>query len=116
MLTAFPATEPSWALRAYLVLIGCAFRSETITYGQLAAAIKRGGPNFLSKPLDCLTRWCTRNGQPQIASLVVEQTTGMPALGFAAVSRDAIPTEHKKVWANDWFSHFPPTVEELAEK
>ena len=44
MPSAFPATEPSWALRAYLVLIGCAFRSETITYGQLAMAIKRGGP------------------------------------------------------------------------
>ena len=114
MPSAFPATEPSWALRAYLVLIGCAFRSETITYGQLAMAIKRGGPNLLAESLDCLARWCTRNGQPQIASILVEQATGMPAPGFAAIARDAITSEHEKVWAHDWFAHFPPTVEELA--
>jgi hypothetical protein len=116
MIAAFAATEPCWALRAYLVLIGCAYRAETITYGELASTINRGGPNFLAEPLDCLTRWCTRNGQPHIASLVVEQTTQMPAPGFTAVARDAIRAEQEKVWAHDWFAHFPPTVAELAEK
>jgi len=68
MVRAFHAGEPAWALRAYLVLIGCAARHETVTYEQLARRIKRGGPNFLAKPLDALnlfTRWCrqkeTRN-------------------------------------------------------
>jgi hypothetical protein len=93
-----------------------AARSETINYGQLAAAIHRGGPNLLAAPLDCLTRWCARTGQPQIASLVVEQSTGMPGPGFTAISRTSVPAEHEKVWAHDWFSHFPPTVEELAKK
>ncbi len=51
MVVAFPATEPSWALRAYLVLIGCAADRQTVTYGELATRIKRGGPNLLSEPL-----------------------------------------------------------------
>jgi hypothetical protein len=114
MLTAFPATEAASALRAYLVLIGCAAHSHTITYGDLAKAIKRGGPNFLAQPLDCLTRWCTRNGLPHIASLVVEQATGMPAEGFNAVARKEIPAEQEKVYAQDWYAHFPPTIQELA--
>lgn len=116
MPAAFPNTEPAWALRAYLVLIGCAFRSETITYGQLAAAVNRGGPNLMAQPLDALTRWCTRFDQPHIASLVVETATAMPGLGFTAVPREMIAAEQEKVWSHDWFGHFPPTINELAEK
>src|SRR5258708_2944761 len=108
MVIAFPATEPAWALRAYLVLIGCSADERTVTYGELAQRIKRGGPNLLSESLDCITRWCTRNGLPQLASLVVEQTTGMPAPGFTAVARSELPAEQERVWAYDWFSCFPP--------
>jgi hypothetical protein len=108
MLTAVPATDPCYALRTYLVLIGCAYRAEKITYGVLSAAVDRGGPNLLAEPLDCITRWCTRNGLPQLASIVVEMATGLPAPGFTAVARDAIIVEQQKVWAYDWFAHFPP--------
>ncbi len=113
---AFDASEPSTALRIYLVLIGCAARRETITYGDLARRVKRGGPNLLATPLDMITKWCTSWGQPQIASLVVEQATGMPAPGFTAVPHDRIPSEQTRVFEYDWFSFFPPTVEELAKK
>jgi hypothetical protein len=116
MVVAFPATEPSWALRAYLVLIGCAADRQTVTYGELATRIKRGGPNLLSEPLDCITRWCTRNGLPQLASLVVEESTSRPAPGFTAVVPSEVPAEQEKVWARDWYSFFPPTLEELAHK
>jgi hypothetical protein len=116
MVAAFPATEPAWALRAYLVLIGCAADRQTVTYGALAQRVKRGGPNLLKEPLDCITRWCTRHGLPQLASLVVEQSTGMPAPGFTAVAHSEIPTEQERVWTRDWFSFFPPTIEELAQK
>jgi hypothetical protein len=40
----------------------------------------------------------------------------MPAPGFVAVARDSILAEQEKVWTHDWFAHFPPTIEELAEK
>jgi hypothetical protein len=52
---------------------------------------------------------------PALASLVVEQATGLPARGFAAVSRDEIPREQELVWAFDWYAIFPPTIEELVE-
>lgn len=116
MVPAFPATEPASALRAYLVLIGYASRRKTVTYGELAQWIKRGGPNLMSEPLDCITRWCTRSGLPQLASLVVENSTGMPAPGFTAVPRSEIPAEQERVWTRDWYSCFPPTVDELAKK
>ena len=116
MVRAFPAAEPYSALRAYLVLICYAAHHRTITYGELAQRIQRGGPNLLKEPLDCLTRWCQREGLPAITSLVVEQTTGLPAPGFTVVPRDEIPAEQERVWGRDWISFLPPTIEELAQK
>jgi hypothetical protein len=116
MVIAFPATEAASALRAFLVLIGCAADAQTVTYGELAKRIRRGGPNFLSEPLDCIVRWCSRNGLLQLTALVVEQITAMPAPGFTAVAHSEIPAEQEKVWEFVWFSIFPPTIEELAEK
>jgi hypothetical protein len=115
MANPFPSTEPAWGLRAYLILIGCAADRQTVTYDALARRIKRGGPNLLGKPLALITRWCQHHNLPALASLVVEQATGLPAPGFAAVSRDEIPREQERVWAFDWYAIFPPTIEELME-
>jgi hypothetical protein len=117
MANPFPSTEPAWGLRAYLILIGCAADRQTVTYDDaLARRIKRGGPNLLAKPLALITRWCQHHSLPALASLVVERATGLPAPGFAAVSRDEIPREQERVWAFDWYAIFPhPTIEELVE-
>jgi hypothetical protein len=115
MASPFPNSEPAWGLRAYLILIGCAADRQKVTYDDLARRIKRGGPNGLAKPLALITRWCQHHSLPALASLVVEQATGLPAPGFATVSRDEIPYEQERVWAFDWFSIFPPTIEELRE-
>jgi hypothetical protein len=112
----FPNTEPAWGLRAYLILIGCAADRQTVTYDNLARRIKRGGPNLLAKPLGLITRWCQHHSLPALASLVVEHATGLPAPGFAAVSRDEIPREQERVWSYDWFAILPPTMEELLEE
>ena len=109
-----PKTEPGWALRAYLVLIGCAFRGETISDGELTQAIQCGNPLVLHRVLRYVIRWCTLTNQPHVASLVVESITGIPVPSFSVVPRDLIPTEHERVWSHDWFAHFPPTIEELA--
>lgn len=111
----FPSSEAAWGLRAYLILIGCAADRQTVTYDALARRIKRGGPNLLAKPLAMITRWCQHHSLPALASLVVEQATGLPAPGFDAVSRDEIPREQERVWAFDWYAIFPPTIEELVE-
>jgi hypothetical protein len=108
----FPNSEAAWA---YLILIGCAADRQTVTYDALTHRIKRGGPNILTKPLGMITRWCQHHNLPALASLVVEQATGLPAPGFAAVSREEIPHEHERVCAFDWYGIFPPTLEELAE-
>ena len=111
----FPQTEPAWGLRAYLVLMGCAADRQTVSYDDLARRINRGGPNLLARPLDLITRWCQQHSVPAIASLVVEQGTGLPAPGFSAVSKDEIPREQERVWEFDWYGILPPTIEELAE-
>jgi len=116
MANPFPRTEPAWGLRAYLVLMGCAADRQTVTYDDLARRIDRGGPNLLARPLELVTRWCQRHNVPAIASLVVEQATGLPAPGFAVVSKDEIPREQERVWDFDWYGIVPPTIEELAEK
>ena len=109
-----PKTEPGWALRAYLVLIGCAFRGETISDGELTQAIQCGNPLVLHGALRYVIRWCTLTNQPHVASLVVESNTGIPVPSFSVVPRDLIPTEHERVGSHDWFAHFPQTIEELA--
>jgi len=113
MATPFPTTEPAWGLRAYLVLIGCAADRQTVTYDALARRIKRGGPNLLARPLALVTRWCQHHNLPALASLVVEQATGMPAPGFSAVGRAEIPREQERVWDYDWYAILPPAIEDL---
>ncbi len=113
MAMVFGNSEQESALRAYLYLIGCAVHRKSITYGELAQRIKRGGPNLLARPLDMLTRWCRGNDVPALTVLVVEQTTGLPAPGFTAVSRTEIPAEQERVWDYDWLAILPPPIEEL---
>ena len=115
MAIAFPTTEPAWALRAYLILIGCAADRQTVTYDALERRMKRGDPNLLAEPLDLITRWCQSHELPALASLVVEEGIGLPAPDFTASSREEIPQEKERVWERDWFSFFPPTIEELEE-
>ena len=74
------------------------------------------GTATMARPLDLITRWCQQHSVPAIASLVVEQATGLPAPGFAAVSKDEIPREQERVLEFDWYGILPPTIEELAEK
>jgi hypothetical protein len=112
----FPTTEPAWALRSYLVLIGCAADRQTVTYDDLARRVKRGCPNLLPEPLALITRWCERHSLPALASLVVERATRLPAPGFTAVGRDEIPREQERVWDFDWYAILPPATEELVEQ
>src|ERR1700680_4049952 len=116
MATPFPTIEPAWGLRAYLVLIGCAADRQTVTYDALAHRINTGGPKLVVKPFALIARLCQLQSLPALASLVVEQTTGLPAPGFVAISRDEIPHEQGRVWEFDWYAILPPTIEELAEK
>ena len=83
----FPQTEPAWGLRAYFVLMGCAADPQTVNYDDLARRINRGRPNAPARPLDLITRWCQQHSVPAIASLVVEQATGLPAPGSRRLAK-----------------------------
>jgi hypothetical protein len=111
----FPRTEPAWALRAYLSLIGMAARRETATYAQIDYKMKRGGAEWSAASLVHLMRWCDKNDLPALTALIVDQSTGLPAAGLAAVDADKLPAAQQDVFRHDWFRHLPPTIEELAD-
>ena len=62
LVLAFPATEPSWALRAYLVLIGLRQSFGNDHVWRPGEGDKTRRPEFFGGTLDCLTRWCNRHG------------------------------------------------------
>jgi hypothetical protein len=61
---------------------------QTITERASGADAPQNTAEAPAKPLALITRWCQDHSLPALASLVVEQATGLPAPGFAAVSRD----------------------------
>jgi hypothetical protein len=115
MATTFDASEPSTALRLYLILACCAARGETVTYDDLAQRACSVGKQLLNSPLDAVAAWCQENELPALTSLVVESMTGSPAPGFKAVPKERVMAEQDKVRAYDWYSIFPPTIEELTQ-
>ena len=115
MLRPFDNTDPLCALKIYLILIGMAVRRATVTYGELDDKIGRGGARLLAGPLRCLMRWCHQEGLPALTAIVVEKDNGRPSSGLTTVEGD-FAAEQQRVFRHDWFAHFPPTIEELAEK
>jgi hypothetical protein len=113
MSVALPGTEAAWALRTYLILIGCAADRQTVTYDALAARTKRAGLRLLAAPLEILARWCDHHGLPSLACIVVEQASQLPTPGIVVASKDDVPGEQQRVWAFDWYAVRPPTLEEL---
>jgi len=103
------------ALQCYLILIGCAARRETITYSMLSEKLGYTSPNHaagvMGGHIGPIMFWCQQNNLPPLTSLVVRDDTGLPGEGLTA-SRD-FPADQQKVFKFDWFSIFPPTMEEL---
>jgi hypothetical protein len=110
------STHATRAHQAYLILIGLAANHQTIQYRELSQKMHFGeaGP-LLAGPLGRIMHWCQREGLPALTSLVVEKATGLPSTGLTTVSASEFPAEQQRVFSFDWFSIFPPTLEELAE-
>ena len=106
-------TEATRALQAYLVLIGCAARQETLTYGQLANRMGIGGGGVLANTLGHIAHWCQDNELPILPVLVVNQKTWQPGDGYPRY-RD-IDEEKRDVFRHNWFLHFPPTPESMQD-
>src|SRR5208337_4701834 len=70
----------------------------------------RGGRSVTCRPVSPRHDMAQREGLPALTSLVVEKATGLPSNGLITVE---FPAEQRRVFSFDWFSIFPPTVQEL---
>lgn len=105
------------SLQIYMVLIGLAWNRQTITYGMLSKDQMGGygSGGILDRPLGCIMRWCEQNDLPPLTSLVVNERTGEPGPGLTSVSGRQWPSAQQSVFNLNWFSIFPPTVEQLQQ-
>jgi len=108
--TYFSGSEPQYALRSYLVLVGLARTRSTITYEDLSDIIHRGGAHMMANALRPLRDWCRNNDLPPLTVLVVNKNTGLPGEGVEVAN---VPKAFADVYAHDWFEHLPPTLKEM---
>jgi hypothetical protein len=95
------------ALQAYQILIDRAANHQTIQYRELGERVQYGAGDFLSTPLGKVMRWCGRQGLPSLTALVMTEEATLPSQAESS-------SERHRVFAFDWHSVFPPTVDELA--
>ena len=109
------STNASRALQIYLILIAAANRRETLTYEMLGEAMGWGrrAAHVLADRLDPLMRWCKANSLPALTSIVVDKNKGVPGVGLTTVEGNHLPAEQQRCFEFDWFSIFPPTLDEL---
>ena len=72
--------------RARSALIIAAMRRSILTYGELGRAIGMEGVdlrNQMNHVLDNLSVQCIQRGEPSLATLVVNQSTGKPGAGWS---------------------------------
>ena len=108
-----PATIPGKAVRAYLILICCATRRQTITFGQLGDKI--GLPAIGVVPtLNMLHQWSTCRNLPSLSVLVVSVTPGQAGGPFAGQLADQLAERARVYNYEHWTDLVPPTVEDIA--
>jgi hypothetical protein len=105
---------PTRALQAYLVLIGCAWNNQLITYGKLSQnQMEYGDGGILDRPLGCIMGWCFEQGLPPLTVLVVNKDHGLPGAGLGTVKGGNFPAAMQQVFKFNWFSILPPELEML---
>jgi hypothetical protein len=70
------------------------------------------GP-LLAGPLGRIMHWCDREGLPALTAIVIEKATGLPSTGLTTVQQGDFSAEQQRVFAFDWYSIFPPTLQDL---
>ena len=69
--------------------------------------------SVLSYPLGKIMNWCEKEDLPALTSIVVDKGTGIPSYGLTTVKGHNCAKEQQLVYAFDWYSIIPPTIEEL---
>ena len=91
---------------ARAALIVAAMRRSLLTYGELGLAIGLDGVelrNEMPHVLDELSTECIANGEPSLAALVVNKSTGEPGAGW---QNGRGVTWHESV--RQCYNHWPP--------
>ncbi len=86
------------------ILFGVASGEGTIGYGPLARRVGTQ-PNFLSHPLDQVSRRAAERGEPMWSALVVARDSGHPNPGFYGMARRLRPEyaslDDETVWQQE---------------
>jgi hypothetical protein len=102
-------TARSRALQVYLILIGAAHNRQILTYKVLSKKVGFGGSGVFAK----IMYWCVEQRLPALTSLVVTEDSGLPGTGLTSTRNK--DKERERVYAFDWYSIVPPTIEDLKQ-
>ena len=108
-----PATTAGRAIRAYLILLGCATRRQTITFSALASSIELA-PLGVGPTLNMLHQWCVDRNLPSLSVLAVDLQHFRSRGPFADQPLEVQLTERARVYKyTHWTDLVPPAVEDL---
>lgn len=98
------------ALQAWLILIGAAWRRETVTYTDLAIAMfGNRALRHLGKILGHIAYYCEQHRLPYLNCIVVGKFSGQPGWKVPVYN----DKERERVYHYLWFHVVPPSPEEL---
>ena len=107
------ATNRSRAVQIWQILIGSAYRRETLTYKELVRLLGGKNPKVLAKQLGHIMHWCSQNKLPPLTILVVNKGTGSPGGGLTLVADRGKLRE--RVFTFDWYGVYTPSEDEFNE-
>lgn len=97
-------TRRDWraeAAKIWPILVECAQRRATMTYGQLD---ERTGVFYRNQriPLDHIGRHVLRNALPPLTIVIVDARTGRPGDGIVGTSPETFDVDIRRVFDFDW--------------
>lgn len=99
------------AVQAWQYLIAKATNRQLVRYDELADLMGYPDNRPLSHILGLIMWYCAQNKLAPLTGIVVSKD-GTPGPGFTEVSRDDLDRQREKVFATEWFSISPPSIEQ----
>ena len=110
-----PTTEYKERItEAFRILMGCARRKESITYGNLGERLGVR-PQAVGPYLDLIVLFCKMNGWPDITVLAVSSTTGRPSEGYWG-SPNLMDKARGSVFVHPWNNIEPTSIVDVMER
>jgi len=93
----------------YPLLLSKVKSKETVTYGEINSALgyKGNASGHAIRPgMDLIVLYCKDSVFPQLTSLIVNKSSGVPTDGYAYGDGENIPDEHSKCFNHQWEASF----------